>query len=274
MKLQYDSRSPYFPIILLNFIIKTHLYKSAHIKKDSLNSIILEKLLPVKHQQQSLFHINILLISEDNTLEDDIFYESIMDVIKKYNSNINYYFIDSINTDSDEAKNQSDYSYGPHNIYQSYMRDFFFSASVRNNRFKINLKSIKFSRKLNFFEIKRDYNMVVMRRMNDYYSKLLNYNQNQTIILLDVSIESLKKYKIEKSSNDIFILNSFLFDQIYSKTNLEFFLNDFFKIAKNAYKTYLINEMYSCLKQYGESINDEIESNKMISLSENFDFKK
>jgi hypothetical protein len=267
IKLQYDKKSPYYSTIILNLIIKTQLLKLKTInKKDTINSIILTRLLPIKQKNNQ---INILFILE-NSYADSLFFDSLVDLVQKYNSNINYYIIDNFNTDSNDYKYHegNTYSYGPYSIYRSYMRDYFFNSNGYNDKFKINIKSIKLSRELKLSDIKKDYNVIVMSTVNDYYSKILSLNHDQTIILLDTSKEELKKYKIQPSSNEIFILNSFLFDQIYSQVKIKYLLQDHFTFIRKSYETYLKNELFSCFEHH-----DDDEFTRITEFL-NFDLKK
>ena len=225
---------------------------------------MLTKLLPVKQKNNQ---INVLVILE-NTYADSLFFDSLVHLVEKYNSNINYYIIDNFNTDSDDHKYyEGNYSYGPYYIYRSYMREYFFNSNIYYDKFKIDIKPIKLSRELKFNDIKKNYNVIVIRKLNDYYSKLLSLNYNQTIILLDTSIDDLKKYKIQSSSNEIFIINSFLFDQINSKAKIKYFLKDYFMFIRKSYEIYLKNELISCFE------HDDDEFNRLSELL-NFDFKK
>ena len=106
---------------------------------------MLTKLLPVKQKNNQ---INVLVILE-NTYADSLFFDSLVHLVEKYNSNINYYIIDNFNTDSDDHKYyEGNYSYGPYYIYRSYMREYFFNSNIYYDKFKIEILNMNIGCKI------------------------------------------------------------------------------------------------------------------------------
>ncbi len=211
--------------------------------------------------------LNILLVLED-TYEDDLFPKTLIETIRKYNSSFNYYSFED-----DENTNDS-YSYGPHSIYRTYTRNSFFNGEIYNDKLKINLKSIRSTKQINLDDVKKEYQVVIVRKLNDYYSKLLNSNNNLTVILLDTTIDFLKSFKI-MNTNEIYILNSFLYDQIYSEINFKYFLSEFLNFIKNSYETYLTNELNYCFNNVDFEVDkSNLRKKGNFKKNINFDFKK
>ena len=262
-------------------MIKNQLFKAnkkLFNTKEQLNSQILKKLLPNYEQQNSIikkFQLNILLVlEEEDTYEDDLFYQAVNDLIRKYNSNLNLYIIDNFYTDSENDDNV--YSYGPQYTYRSYMRNAFFNLDVQNDEnLKISLKSIRSSKQLKLTDLQQNYQAVVIRKLNAFYTNILSVSLGQTFILLDMTLEQLKELKIAPSTNEIFILNSFLYDQAYNKANTNFFLSEFLNFVKDSYENYLGNELYSCFTQVTDEPESTDGTNKAKSDdNENFDLNK